>query len=650
VTDALSTLPATAGAPGAAATSDREPVIGAVHIPLELLKASATNPRKAFNDTWLRELADSIRTHGLLQPIVARPIEGARRGEPLYEIVCGEQRWRASKLAETGSIMALVRSMTDFEVLEVQIIENLKRTDLTELEEAEGYSKLLRTPTGLQGYANVDELAARVGKSRSYVYQRMQLLRLVPEARSALEAGKLSFSVALLVARLHDAADQAKATKELLQGWGGQPLTHAQAVNYIHRTFHLTLARALFDLKDASLVPAAGACTACPKRTSANPELFTDVHPRDDQCTDSACWQSKEEAHRAAQRRRAEAEGRDVITGKEAKKVAPTDYGSLKGYLELDKVHHTLGDKPLRKLLGQQLPEVKLLEKPGSKDLVEVVSEKDALAALKARGVLAQAKMPSKSPDQRKAEEKRLRELEYRKALASELVEAAPALAAADAVDDHTALLQHVALELWALLSADDCKRVEALMAWERPVADHGRSSTKQRIAALRDGDFARYLVAVISARDMYVGPYSASGSTPERMHALAPLLGVDPAALKDRLRELRKVPKAKPPAKATKPAATPETALAVALKKAKTSKVATKYVDPKTGNTWSGRGLQPKWVRAWLEGGGTLAELQAAAEAKQPPTAKAPETPRPTLSPNAAWPFRRGTDANTTT
>ena len=142
---------------------ERAQIDGAKYIPINLLQPSPTNPRKHFDQAKLEELAASIRKIGQIQPILVRPRDGARRGEALYEIVAGERRFRASKLAAQEHIQAIVRDMSDHEVLELQLIENLQREDLTALEEADGYHAVLQKSGRLMGLT-VDELAARIGR------------------------------------------------------------------------------------------------------------------------------------------------------------------------------------------------------------------------------------------------------------------------------------------------------------------------------------------------------------------------------------------------------------------------------------------------------------------------------------------------------
>jgi ParB/RepB/Spo0J family partition protein len=223
--------------------------------------------------------------------------------------VAGERRWRAStRLAErrgevgVAVVPCIVRDMDDFEVLELATVENLQREGLHPLEEAEGYEALLRKPVAggefspprIRGYT-VDELAARVGKSRGYVFGRLKLLALVPEAREAFYGDQISASVALQLARLA-ASIQTKALPEILRGWGGEPLSARATFDLLHRRFMLRLAQAPFDTGSDFLLPAAGACSTCPKRTGVNPDLWGDVKEHDT-CTDPDCHGAKVTAH-----------------------------------------------------------------------------------------------------------------------------------------------------------------------------------------------------------------------------------------------------------------------------------------------------------------------------------------------------------------
>src|SRR6266849_4032120 len=145
-------------------------------IPLENIRESKTNPRGYFDQAKLAELAENIRQHGVLQPILVRPLPEGAAGT--YELVAGTRRYRASKLAGRESIPASVRELTDAQCLELQLIENLQRADVHELDEARGYAALMHLQP--ETYT-VEVLAEKIGRSEKYVYARLRLTHLVDE-------------------------------------------------------------------------------------------------------------------------------------------------------------------------------------------------------------------------------------------------------------------------------------------------------------------------------------------------------------------------------------------------------------------------------------------------------------------------------------
>lgn len=359
---------------------------GPAAIPLGAIVQSKTNPRKVFDKGALEELADSMRAHGVLSPVLVRPrleANGTHEEAVSYELVAGERRWRAAKIAGLAEIPALVRELKDAEVLEIQVIENLQRTDLHPLEEAEGYEQLMK----LHSYT-AEDLAAKVGKSKGYVYARLKLCALVPEARKAFHEGKLNPSTALLVARIPVPELQKKATKEITEpAWNGEVMSVRSAAEHLQRRYMLRLADAPWPTADAQLVPAAGACTACPKRTGNQRELFSDVKSAD-VCTDPSCFDQKRAAWQVRARAEAEAAGREVITGKQAKAIKPHENSSyLSGYVRLsDPCYDDPKSRTYQALLGKGASGAALLEDPKTKDLVPVMRTAAVTKALKEKG------------------------------------------------------------------------------------------------------------------------------------------------------------------------------------------------------------------------------------------------------------------------
>jgi ParB family transcriptional regulator, chromosome partitioning protein len=140
-------------------------------IPLAKIRESKTNPRRLFDEAKLAELAENIRQHGILQPVLVRPLPDGEAGT--YELVAGARRFRASKIAKRESIPATVRELTDAQALELQVIENVQRVDVHPLDEAQGYAALMQLQPNTY---TVESIASRVGRSPAYVSGRLRLM------------------------------------------------------------------------------------------------------------------------------------------------------------------------------------------------------------------------------------------------------------------------------------------------------------------------------------------------------------------------------------------------------------------------------------------------------------------------------------------
>jgi ParB family chromosome partitioning protein len=153
-------------------------------VPIEFLKPNPRNPRRAFGDAELGELAASVKQHGVIQPIVVRPVKGA---VDRYEIIAGERRWRAAQLAGLHEVPVVPVDVSDSDALEIAIIENVQREDLNAMEEAQGYHALADEFRRSQ-----EDIAKIVGKSRSYVANMMRLTKLPAEVQAFIAKGELS--------------------------------------------------------------------------------------------------------------------------------------------------------------------------------------------------------------------------------------------------------------------------------------------------------------------------------------------------------------------------------------------------------------------------------------------------------------------------
>ena len=336
------TAPAEAPAPPAAS-----PV---VKVPLDRVSPSPLNPRKLFDEAELANLAASIKSVGLIEPVVVRPAPGqsveagpdgwrwkrAGAGRPsrwfdspeealaagTYELVAGERRYRACLLAGLATIDAKVMPLDDKAVLEIALIENDQRKDTTPTERAAGYGRLIDE----HGYT-VATLAERLGKSPTAVRDVLRLRNLPAKAAAALDAGELTPSVAALLARLPTPelrrAGEAAALKR--DHWDKELPTFKSVKAWVEREAMVELKGCPFRQDEDGLVPGVPSCALCPKRAGnlarEDPDGWRGV--RADVCTDPACYRAKVDAHRARVEREAAGEGLTVLSPAECAKVYP---------------------------------------------------------------------------------------------------------------------------------------------------------------------------------------------------------------------------------------------------------------------------------------------------------------------------------------
>jgi ParB/RepB/Spo0J family partition protein len=327
------------------------------YVPLDALRASADNVRRHHDDAKHAELVASIQEHGILTPLVVRP--SLREGE--YEVAAGHRRLRAATELGLAEVAVSVRSMGDRTFREVMLTENLQRVDPDPLDEADAYQSMIDE----LGY-DVATLAAKFGKGETYVRARLVLTRLAPSVRTALEAGRIELGHAVLLARVSEEAQAVLLTEQVLASRNmpsrafqssedpdsdrdalleedydpaGQEGAKRVISDPVKTTLSIGELRALmsetllplncvkWDRSDASLVVTAGSCSACPKRTGANPTLFEELNADDDRCSDASCYETKTLAwlSQRADAVRAQAPAVVLITTKRQRKLKALD-------------------------------------------------------------------------------------------------------------------------------------------------------------------------------------------------------------------------------------------------------------------------------------------------------------------------------------
>lgn len=180
---------------------------GAVYLKIEDVEPNREQPRTEFDEEALLTLADSIREHGVLQPILVRPIFGGS-----YQIVAGERRYRASRLAGLTEIPAIIRDLDDLQTMEIALIENLQRENLNPVEEAQGYRTLME----MHGLTQ-EEVATAVGKSRPVVANALRILKLPEYVQALVSEGKLSAGHARALAGIDDPDVICKLAEEIVE-------------------------------------------------------------------------------------------------------------------------------------------------------------------------------------------------------------------------------------------------------------------------------------------------------------------------------------------------------------------------------------------------------------------------------------------------
>ncbi len=256
------------------------------YVPIGKLFPSPTNPRKKFDQAQLSELAESIKSHGIIQPLVVRfTVNG-------LEIVAGERRFRAAQMAKVAEVPVINRILTDKQVIEIQVIENAQRADVHPLEESEAFGRMIQI-----GY-DAEGIAAKIGKPRAYVLQRLSLSKLSPTSREWFEEGYLLIGHALILARF-DADEQDTILKETCYHWGTDKMKDSPPsileFNREANRKESSLAKAIWDLADPTLHER-GACTSCAFNTSYG--LLAGMEDDDPQCLKRICFDAKQEAYK----------------------------------------------------------------------------------------------------------------------------------------------------------------------------------------------------------------------------------------------------------------------------------------------------------------------------------------------------------------
>ena len=533
-----------------------------IRIPLTHIDLHPEN-RKHFDPKKLEELAASVKDHGVITPILVRPlpIPPPDLSDPSdtsylphrYQLIAGERRLKASVMAGFADIRAIVQDFDDATALEMVTIENLQREDVHPLDEAHGYKRLQE----LNG-CTVEDLAAKVSKSASYIYQRLQLLKLSQLSQSAFYEGDIEAAHAVTIARL--APDSQKKCIDFVtqKGAGSRALA-----TFVRDEIVLKLGRAPFDIADGELQTKAGPCLSCPKHSACSMlgTLFEDqakADPANGECTDPGCYGRKVTAHIE----------REILRAADDTGIKP---------LRLSLQNYT--DKKNCVTLAYHSPYVQSKKgEPGAVPAIVVETarygEHSKLALgdllwLKATADIRNSNSESSEDLQAKQmlqperEERKKKVMKtYKQRLFAELSKNVPPKVGPDAF---RALLIRV---IETAGYGETYNNIYKLMGWTKPANLDGPAKMIpdlcRRLPDLPESDLCRLAFIAPIATEMILDSYQVADQ-PKSMEALAAIAGVDHAAIRKEIEDAHPKPGAKPP-KQPKPPKPPKGARASSL------------------------------------------------------------------------------------
>lgn len=405
-------------------------------VKLSEVSKSPTNPRRVFPPDYIAELASSISAKGIISPLLVRSTDDlpAPVGHQ-YELIAGECRLRAAEQVGLKEVPVLVRDdLSPNDVLELQLIENLQRRELSVLEEAESYGALLALEDGGRKRHSLESLASAISKSTHYIRERLNLLRLPAAAKDALIGGELTFSVARLLATIPSPSLREKALDEVLHPtYEEEPLTARKAAAWIREHFMTELKKVPFDRSCPDLVPVeydamgqrvkGGACSDCPWLSGNLPQHAED-HPgsgNPDLCMHPGClseklaasWEeSRMEALKAGKRVLSDEESANEVSSYESGLAWNSKYVLLSATVPPAELADPAEKLPTWKKLLSKVsvkPEVVVMRDRNHRPL-ECVLKREALAAIKLEAEKGGTPSPLKSRGSGSPEEKDARQ------------------------------------------------------------------------------------------------------------------------------------------------------------------------------------------------------------------------------------------------
>jgi ParB/RepB/Spo0J family partition protein len=518
-----------------------------VLVEVRQIQPSPFNPRKSFPEAELLEMAETVRAVGIMQPVLLRPITMPLDASVIthYEVVFGHRRLKAAQLAGLAAVPAMVRTLSDQLSAQLQAIENLQRVDLDAIEEAQGFADFIAAHK-----VTKDQLATQIGKSRTHVYNRLKLATIGAAGAKAYREGKISTVVATLIARVDGEKHQAKALELALEhesGYG-EKRSFRRTREDLAAKFATALKDAKWALDDAELVPLAGACTTCPKRSGASPEIYSDfIRPErnhygygygtpsgENVCTDIDCYAAKKTAHLKREQDALEAKGKTVVAGNKAR-AAIDAQGNVKGaFIALKDVKEALGDAAAKAAAKSKIPTkakasaaqtmnvpVVTIQDPRTGKTIEAVKRDD----LKAAGVkVKEAPKQSSWKEQQKEREEAHKKEEITRTGKHELhlrILEQVRLKAATASDFDTWTLQRIAARALDAVDYRSRETLATLYGSERSF------ELSKRIGSMAQPELRAFMLDCVLVDQLHVW-----GTKPEALFDAAKHFGVNAGAI----------------------------------------------------------------------------------------------------------------------
>ncbi len=369
-------------------------------IPVAQIVESKTNPRKSFGE--LDELVESVKQMGVLTPVLVRRVDDA------FRLIAGARRIRAAKKGGLFSVPAIEVDCSEEQALEIQLVENCQRKDVHPMEEAEGFERLIEIERGRGATDPIAEVARRIGKTRAHVLLRLKLLDLPEPAREAFLQGHMTAEHAAVITRLPDAETRERAWKIFENSdadyCGEATLTARAFAEQVEGEILLELTKAGFDTADANLVPGAGACGPCPKRTGNAPDLFGGVTGKGaNLCTDPKCFKSKIDMAWFIKTEKAQAKGIEVLTPEKSAQIFRYgDHVVSNAYVDPDE--NSGGGQSYRKRVGKASADVeRVVVRTPSGKAKELWKKSSVNKVIEAQKPKAQKEKEAKSKAEAKA-------------------------------------------------------------------------------------------------------------------------------------------------------------------------------------------------------------------------------------------------------